>query len=90
MFYHSPKDILSGQTIFTMRGNWRNSQSVSPCLTTVKYHQTHILALLIAPGLCPENTYPKQMRQAALALDHIIGLGYSPSQVRAIILVELE
>lgn len=63
---------------------------MSPCLTTVKSPHTHILALLIDPGLCPENTYPKQMRQAVLALDHIICLGYSPSQVRAIILPKLE
>ena len=32
-------------------------------------------------GLCPEETYPKQMRQAALALEHLLSLGYSPSQV---------
>ncbi|OBT43657.1 hypothetical protein VE00_05223 [Pseudogymnoascus sp. WSF 3629] len=40
-----------------------------------------VCVALLDYSLCPENTYPKQMRQAALALDHIIGLGYSPSQI---------
>lgn len=32
-------------------------------------------------GLCPENVYPTQMRQAASALRHLVSLGYSPSKV---------
>ncbi|KAH9210125.1 catalytic protein [Leptodontidium sp. 2 PMI_412] len=36
---------------------------------------------LLDYSLCPENVYPKQMRQAALALEHLISLGYSPSKI---------
>ncbi|KAH8597627.1 Alpha/Beta hydrolase protein [Bisporella sp. PMI_857] len=36
---------------------------------------------LLDYSLCPGETYPRQMRQATLALEHLLSIGYSPSQI---------
>ncbi|CZR68092.1 uncharacterized protein PAC_17991 [Phialocephala subalpina] len=40
-----------------------------------------ICVALLDYSLCPEATYPKQMQQAVLALERLVSLGYSPSQI---------
>lgn len=48
-------------------------------MTLIQDRQEEILTDF--PNLIPVNRYPRQMLQGILALEHLVDLGYRPSQV---------